>query len=59
MSVNSDQVQNIPANIRDTLGSLSAWLMVVSAVIYFLCSYGVKNHFHSLVRAFEKTLVRM
>lgn len=40
----------------DGLGVVAVWLSSLSALIYFLTSYGIKNHVLGLVQAFQKTL---
>lgn len=40
----------------DGLGVVAVWLSSLSALIYFLTSYGIKNHVLLLVQTFRKAL---
>jgi hypothetical protein len=40
----------------DGLGVVAVWLSSLSALIYFLTSYGIKNHILLLVQTFRKAL---
>jgi hypothetical protein len=41
----------------DWLGTMTAWLSAISAVIYFFMSYGIKNHILFLLDSFTKVTV--
>jgi L-fucose isomerase-like protein len=38
------------------LGTMAVWLSSISALIYFLTSYGMKNYTLSLIEIFKKSL---
>ena len=42
---------------EDWIAIMSVWLSGISALVYFLTSYAVKNHILFLVRSIEKTIV--
>ena len=38
------------------LGTMAVWLSGISLLVYFVCSYAVRNYFTFLIKNFNKTL---